>query len=108
MRVLSSTLGHGSYGSLKDLKKCLLYALTGHIAGDGGVLDFSRDLIKIVDVNNTVLGTLDIVVGCLNQLQEDIFHILTHITGLSQRGGICDGKRHIQHFLPVSEPAGFY
>ena len=36
MRVLSSTLGrHGSYGSLQDLQKCLLYALTGHIAGDG-------------------------------------------------------------------------
>ena len=108
MRVLSSTLGrHGSYGSLKDLKKCLLYALTGHIAGDGGVLGFSRDLIKLVDVNNTVLGTLDIVVSCLNQLQEDIFHILTHITGLSQRGGICDGKGHIQHFRQCLSQQGF-
>ena len=48
MRVLSTP--SGTEAALKDLKKCLLYALTGHIAGDGGVLGFSRDLIKPVDV----------------------------------------------------------
>ena len=33
----------------------------------------------------------------MKQTQDDVLHILTHITGLSQRSGIGNGEGHIEH-----------
>ena len=81
--------------SLEDLKQCLLYALTGYISRDGHVLGLLGDLIDLIDIDDTVLGTLNVVICRLNNLQEDILYIFADITCLCQRRGICNRKRHI-------------
>src|SRR5581483_10706917 len=43
------------------------------------------------------LGLLDVVVGGLDELEQDVLHVLAHIARLGERGGICDGEGHVQH-----------
>jgi len=81
--------------SLKDLKQRLLYTLAGYISRDRHVLGLLGDLIDLIDIDDTVLCTLNVVICRLNNLQEDILYILTDITCLCQRCGICNRKRHI-------------
>ena len=42
-----------------------------------------------------MLRTFNIIIRCLNQLQENILNILTDIAGFCQRCCICDCKRNI-------------
>ena len=98
MRVLAPSLRrHIRYSSLKDLQQGLLNTLAGHIAGNGCVLALAGDLIHLIDIDNPPLGTLDIIIGGLNQPEQNVLHVIAHIAGLSQGGGIRNGKRHIQH-----------
>ena len=69
MRMLSATLGrYACHGTLDDLQQCLLYALTGYITGNGYILTLFRDLIDLINIYDTVLGTFHIVVRRLDQL----------------------------------------
>ncbi len=43
------------------------------------------------------LGPLHVVVGGLDELEEDVLDVLTHISGLGEGGGISDGKGDVQH-----------
>ena len=76
----------------------LLHALTAHIAGDGGVLTLAGDLVDLVDIDNTDLCLLHIKIRCLDQLEQNVLHILAHITGFGQGGGIGNGEGNAQHF----------
>ena len=38
----------------------------------------------------------DVVIGSLNQLQQDIFYVLSHISGLRYGGGIGNGEGHAE------------
>ena len=97
MRMLSSALRRNTCnGSFQDLQKCLLYALTGHISGNGSVLGFSCDLVDLINIDDSVLRTFNIVICCLNDLQKNILNILANIACLCESSGICDGKRNIQ------------
>ena len=42
-------------------------------------------------------GALDVVVGGLQQAQDDVLDVLADVAGLGQRGGIGDGERHLEH-----------
>ena len=44
-----------------------------------------------------LLGLLDVVVGRLDELQEDVLDVLAHIAGLGEGGGVGDGERHVEH-----------
>ena len=83
--------------SLQDLQQGLLHAFTAHIAGDGGVLALAGDLVDLVDIDNTDLRLLHIKIRCLDQLEQDVLHILAHIAGLGQGGGIGDREGDAQH-----------
>ena len=67
-------------------------ALTGDIAGDRRVLALAGDLVDLVDVDDPGLGLLHVVVGGLDELEEDVLDILTDVTGLGQRRRVCDRK----------------
>ena len=75
----------------------LLHALTAHVAGDGGILTLAGDLIDLVDIDDADLCFLHIKVRCLDELEENVLHILTHIASLRQGGGIRDRKRNTEH-----------
>ena len=68
--MLSSTLWwNGSNRALDDLQKCLLYTFTRYVSCDRYILRLLCNLIDLINIDNTMLCTLDIIIGCLNQLQ---------------------------------------
>ncbi len=98
LRMLTAALRrHRGDGAFDQLEQRLLHAFPGHIAGDGGVFRLARNLVDFVDVDNAGLGLLHIVIALLQQLLDDVFHVLAHVTGFGQRGGIGNGERHVQH-----------
>ena len=82
--------------ALKNLKQRLLNALARDIAGDGEVLGLAGDLVDLVHVDDADLRALNIAIGGVDELEQDVLHVLAHVTGLSERGGVGDGKRHLE------------
>ena len=58
---------HGGDGAFKDLEQRLLHALAGDVARDGRVLALAGDLVDLVDIDDAVLGQLDVEVRRLDQ-----------------------------------------
>src|SRR6516165_3906697 len=95
--MLASTLrGHRRGGAFHDFEQRLLYALARDVAGDRGVVGLAADLIDLVDVDDTALGALDIVVGGLQQLEDDVLDVLADIAGFGERGRIRHGEGHVE------------
>mmetsp|Transcript_11601 Transcript_11601/g.14974 ORF Transcript_11601/g.14974 Transcript_11601/m.14974 type:complete len:251 (-) Transcript_11601:224-976(-) len=88
---------HGGHSAFHQLQQRLLHTLTRHVTGDGRVLGLAGDLIHFVDVNDATLCAFHVVLRRLQQLEDDVLHILSHITGLSQRGRIRHRERHVQN-----------
>jgi hypothetical protein len=96
LRMLAAALRrNGGNRAFHDLQKRLLDALARHVAGDRRVVRLARDLVDLVDVDDAALGAFDIVVGRLQQLEDDVLDILADITGFGQRRGIGHGEGHI-------------
>ena len=97
MRVLAPALRrHRRGGALEDLEQRLLHALTGDVARDRRVLGLARDLVDLVDVDDAGLGLLDVVVGRLDQLEQDVLDVFADVAGFGERGGVGDRERHLQ------------
>ena len=62
-----------------------------------GFSALAGDLVDLVDVDDAGLGALDVVVGGLDQLEQDVLDVLTDVAGLGQRGGVGDRERHVEH-----------
>ena len=62
-----------------------------------GFSDLRGDLVDLVDVDDAGLGALHVVVRRLDQFQQDVLDVLTHVARLGQRGGIGDGEGHVEH-----------
>jgi hypothetical protein len=43
------------------------------------------------------LGAAHVAVSGLQQLEDDVLHVLTDVTGLGEGRGVYDGKGHVQH-----------
>ena len=97
VRVLAPALRrHRRDRSLENLEQRLLDALARDVARDRRVVGLARDLVDLVDVDDPGLGLLDVEVGRLDQLQEDVLDVLADVAGLGQRGGIGDRERDVQ------------
>ena len=91
VRVLAAALRRDAgHGSLDDLQQRLLNTLAGDVAGDRRVVALAGDLVDLVDVDDPALGPLDVEVGGLDQVQQDVLDILADVAGLGQRGGVGD------------------
>ncbi|CAB4373141.1 unannotated protein [freshwater metagenome] len=98
MWVLASALRRNRSGcAFKNLQKCLLHTFTGNVASDRGVLGFTSDLVDFIDVDDAGFGFLHVVIGGLDQLEQDVLDVLTHITGLGESRGIGNSERNVQH-----------
>ena len=93
----SALRGHGCHGAFEDLQQRLLHALAGDVAGDRWVLRLAGDLVDLIDVDDPALCLREIEVRGLQQLEQDILHILADIPGLGEAGGVGDSKWHIEH-----------
>ena len=99
IRVFASSLGrHVGDRALQHLQQGLLYPFAGHIAGDRGVFTLASNLVDLIDVDDAALGLFHIQVGLLQQPQQDVLHVFTHIASFGEGGGVSDGEGHIQHF----------
>ena len=87
---------HSSNGSLNQFKQRLLHSLARHISRDRGIVRLARDLIDLVDVNDSNLGLLHIVIALLQQLLNDILNVFPDVAGFCEGRRICYGKRHVQ------------
>lgn len=95
--MLAAALGrHRGLAALDDLQQGLLHALAGHVAGDGEVLGLAGDLVDLVDVDDADLGPGHLEVGGGDELQQDVLHVLAHVSRLGERGGVGDGEGHLQ------------
>ena len=88
---------HVADRAFQNLEQRLLHALAGHIARDGRVFTLARDLVDLVDVDDTALGLFDVVVGVLQQTDDDVLDILANVAGLGEVGGVGDGERDVQN-----------
>src|SRR6185437_1456885 len=96
LRVLAPALrGHRGDGAFHDLQEGLLHALAGHVAGDRGVVRLAADLVDLVDVDDAALRALDVVVGGLQQLEDDVLDVLADVAGLGEGGGVGHRERHV-------------
>ena len=82
--------------ALKNLKQRLLNALARDITGDGEVLCLAGDLVDLVHVDDAHLRALDIAIGGVDELEQDVLHVLANVASLGERGGVSDGKRHLE------------
>jgi len=80
-----------------DLEKCLLYALTANVTSDRRIFGFSRYLVYLINVYNSMLCTLGIIICCLYEPEKDIFNILSYIACFCQGSGIGNCKRNIKY-----------
>ena len=97
LRMFTTTLWrNGGNRTFDQLQQCLLYAFTRYVTSDGRVVGFTGDLVDLIDVNNPALGFLYVVIALLQQFLDDVFDVLTHVTGFGQGGGIRHGERNIK------------
>jgi len=98
VRVLSSALRwHRGGRALQDLQQRLLHTLTGDITGDRRIFALARDLVDLIDVDDARLGLLDVIVGGLDQLEQDVLDVFADIARLGESRGVSDRERHIEH-----------
>ena len=97
VRMLAPALRrHRGDRPLEDLQERLLHALARDVARDRRVVRLARDLVDLVDVDDPGLGLLDVEVGGLDQLQEDVLDVLADVAGLGQRGRVGDRERDVE------------
>ena len=87
---------NAGHRALKNLKQCLLNTLARDIAGDGKVLGLAGDLVDLVHVDNANLSALNVAIGSIDKLEQDVLHVLANVACLGKRGGIGDSKRHLE------------
>ena len=98
LRMLAAALrrdrGHRAF---HDLQQRLLHALARDVAGDRGIVGLAADLVDFVDIDDAALRPLDIIVGRLQQLQDDVLDVLADVAGFGQRGRIRHGEGHVEN-----------
>lgn len=95
--MFASTLRrYASNSSLDNLEKGLLHPFTRNITCDRHILTLLGNLVNFIHIDNATLCTFDVKVSNLQEFEEYIFHILTHITSLRQSCRIRNSKRYIQ------------
>ncbi len=97
LRMLAAALrrnrGHRAF---HDLEQRLLHALARDVPGDRRVVGLAADLVDLVDIDDAALRALDIVVGRLQQLQDDVFDVLADVAGFGQRRRIRHGEGNVE------------
>jgi hypothetical protein len=88
--------GHARHGAFHDLEERLLHALARHVAGYGRVVGLPRDLVDLVDIDDAALRALDVVFGRLQELEDDVLHILADVAGFGQRGRVRHREGHVE------------
>src|SRR5437667_9826642 len=87
---------YARHRSFDNLKQRLLYTLAGNIASDRRIVALARDLVDFVDVNDAALTPLDIVIGVLQQREDDIFNVFADVPSFGQRSRVGNRERYLE------------
>ena len=102
--MLAAALGREAADcAFEDLEERLLHAFAGDVARDGDVVGLRGDLVDLVDVDDAALGELGVAVRVLPEVAHHVLHVLAHVAGLGECGGVADGEGDLQH---LGERAG--
>ena len=93
----SALWGDVTNRSLKNLEKTLLNSFARDIPRDRGAVRLAPNLVDFIDIDDSKLSPLHVVIGVLQKTQDDRFHVFTHVAGFGERGGIGDGERYVQN-----------
>ena len=97
LRVLAAALRRDvGDGAFDDLEERLLHPLARDVARDGDVFALARDLVDLVDVDDAALRLFDVVVGVLDEFEQDVFDVLAHVTGLGEGGRVAGGEGNVE------------
>ncbi len=98
VRMLASALRRNVGGrAFENLEQRLLHAFARDVAGDRRVLALARDLVDLVDVDDALLGALDVVVGGLDELEQNVLDVFADVAGFGQRGCVGHRQRHVEN-----------
>src|SRR4051794_19412884 len=98
LRMLAPALRRNGRGrAFHELEQRLLHALARYVARDRRIVRLAADLIDLVDVDDAALRLFDIIVGGLEQLEDDVLDVLADIAGLGQRRRIRHRERHVEN-----------
>src|SRR3954452_20416038 len=93
LRMLAAALRRDrGGGAFHQLQKRLLHTLARDIARDRRIVRLAADLVDLVDVNDSALRLLDIVVGRLKQLNDDVLDVLADVALFSERWRVRHGE----------------
>ena len=62
-----------------------------------GIFVLARDLVDLVDVDDSLHAAFPVATSRLQQLEDDVLDVLTDITRFGQRGCVDNGERNRQH-----------
>ena len=98
-RMLAAALRrHVDQVALDDLEQCLLHALAGDVPRNRRVVALlACDLVDLVDVDDAHLCPFDVPFGGVEQAHQHILHVLAHVAGLGQIGGVGDGEGNVEN-----------
>ena len=97
LRMLPPALRrHVGDGAFEHLQQRLLNAFARDVARDRHVLTGLANLVDLIDVQHASLRRLQVEVRGVEQLEQEVFHVLAHVAGFRERGRVADGERHIQ------------
>ena len=71
------------------------------VARDARVVALAADLVDLVDVDDAALRALDVVVGVLQELDDDVLDVLADVAGFGERRRVGDGERTLRIFASV-------
>src|SRR6266704_2028860 len=81
---------------LDQLQQRLLHAFAGNVPGDRRVIGLARNLVDLVDIDDAALRLVDVVVAVLEQLLDDVLHVLADIARLGERCRVGNHERNVQ------------
>ena len=108
MRVFAPAFrGHVGDGALQNLEQGLLYTLTRHVPGDGAAFTLAGDFVDLVDVDDAPLSLRHVHVCLLQEAQQNVFHVVSHIARFRESRGVRNGERHVEHLCQAARHQGF-
>ena len=83
--------------TLQNFEQRLLHAFSTDIARNGRILGASGNLVDLIHIDDTLLRLVNIPIRRLQQLEQNIFNVLTDIACFCQRSRVSDRERYIQN-----------
>ena len=87
---------HVGHGPFEHFQERLLHAFARDVPRDGDVLARLADLVDLVDEDDAPLGRLDVKVGGVQELQEQVLDVFADVARLGERGRVADRKGDLQ------------